>query len=479
MKRNIRHWKRKILHRQHKIKPRSQPAIVEPVPIAKFNFRKLFANLAIFAVLSLALQYAELSRLGQETLDRGYDYLIRANFKTAVLQGEEIAPVSPHLRVVLFEARSYQQSYTKGYWTPRDEVGLAVVNSLKRGARIVLVDFSFAGEAPVVMQGEQPLDGTRKYLEYLAEAAELARVNKAVILVPVVSSAPPKGYLELLSRYRDVFRPATFEALRDGHDGKVRRLRWFSYSGEYAPILSAGLLSSLILDQQDEALAVREAKSLLVGAQDQAKLLSPALAKALRPEEQKASSRLIYRLLPRAVVAREFGSGSDIAKGVVWLPQQIAAANLNEPDFKGKIVLIGSDYQDNGDFHQTAFGPLAGSYILANSLNMIFTGRLIEEAKGLNLGLLVLTGLLASVLYARFSSFWPNLFFFGFGSLSPWLSVWVFNRYGFFLDVWLPALGVGGYNLIVSNVNWQQVIGVQGLLSKWLRRRCHRGTILM
>ena len=423
----------------------------------------------VFIVLSLALQFAEMSRLGQETLDHGYDYLIRANFKKMVLQNEDLSPISPDLRLVLFETRDYKQSYTKGYWTPRDEVGLAVLNSLKRGAGVVLVDFSFAGEAPVVMHEARSFDGTEKFLDLLVEAAELARAKKAVILVPVISSSPPKGYLELLSRYRDVFRPANFVAMRDGHDGKVRRLSWFSYSGDYTPILSSSLLAALILSQKDEAAAVREAKGLLVGVQDRAKLLPPVLARAIKPEEQRASSRIIYRLLPRTVVAREFGSGPDLSRGVVWSPQQIASNNLAEPDFTGKIVLIGSDYQGNDDFYQTAFGPLAGSYILANGLNMILTERMIEEAKGLNLALLIITGLLASFLYARFPSYVPTALFFGLALVSPWLSAWAFNRYGFFLDVWLPALGIGGYNLIVDSVNWKLFIGRQGLLGKWLR----------
>jgi hypothetical protein len=441
--------KRPVKHRRLKPKPRPRP---EAARGGRFDFSKLVLHVAVFTILSLALQYAELSRLGQETMDQAYDYLVRENFKYAVLAGSDPQPVSPDLRLVFFEAGDYKQSYTKGYWTPRDEVGLAVLNSLKRGARIVLVDFSFTGEVPVVMEGTEPRDGTRKFLEFLGEAAELARANKAVILVPAVSSSPPQGYRELLDHYSDVFRLAAFEALRDGYDDHVRRLRWFSYSGDYAPVLSVGLYAALRLGQKDEAAAVREAKDLLVGAQDQAKLLLPALAKALRPERQKASSRLIYRLLPRALVTREFGSGPDLSKGVLWRPRQIASANVTEPDFKDKIVLIGSDYPENGDFHQTAFGPLPGLYILANSLNMVLTGHMIEEAKGLNWTLLILTGLLASVLYARFSPFFPTALFFGLALVSPWLSAWVFNRYGFVLDVWLPGLGVGGYQMFAKNV---------------------------
>ncbi|MDL2226638.1 CHASE2 domain-containing protein [Deltaproteobacteria bacterium OttesenSCG-928-M10] len=461
MRRNVIHWRPKP-------RVKNQQMLASKTD-GQLDLTKLLINMTVFAVLCLALQFAEMSRLGQETLDRGYDYLIRANFKKMVLQNGDPAPVSPDLRLVFFETRDYQQSYTKGYWTPRDEVALAVLNSLKRGARVILVDFSFAGETPVVMHGDQSLDGTKKFLELLAEAAELARDKKAAILVPVVSSSPPKGYIDILSRYRDVFRPASFVAMRDGHDGKVRRLSWFSYNNDYTPILSSSLLAALISGQKDEAAAVREAKGLLVGAQDQAKLLSPVLSRAIKPDKQKASSRIIYRLLPRAIVAREFGSGPDLSKGVVWLPQQIASNNLAEPDFTGKIVLIGSDYQENGDYHQTAFGPMAGSYILANGLNMTLTERMIEEAKGLNLTLLIVTGLLASFLYARFPSYVPTALFFGMALLSPWLSAWVFNRYGFFLDVWLPALGIGGYNLIADNVNWQLFIGRQGLLSKWLR----------
>jgi CHASE2 domain-containing sensor protein len=437
---------------------------------SRFNFSRFAFNAAAFAILCLALQYAELSRLGQETLDGAYDYLVRENYKKAVLAASDPSPMSPDLKLVFFETRDYKQSYTKGYWTPRDEVGLAILNSLKRGAKVILVDFSFAGEAPVVLAGEQPLDGTQKFLAFLSEAAELARVKKAVILAPVVSVPPPKGYLELLARYRDVFRPANFEALRDGHDSKVRRLRWFSYSGDYAPILSAALSATLILTQKDEVAAVREAKGFLVGDQEQAKLLSPALAKALKPEEQKMSSRIIYRLLPRTVVAREFGSGPDISRGVVWRPRQIASANPAEPDFTGKIVLIGSDYQENGDFYQTAFGPLAGSYILANGLNMLLTEGMIKEAKWLNLLLLIFTGLFASILYARFSSFGPTVLFFGIAVVSPWLSSWAFNRYGFFLDVWLPALGVGGYNIIAEKADWQLYVWPQRLIRKFFQR---------
>jgi CHASE2 domain-containing sensor protein len=467
------------------MKVRVKPRRPKPRPRLKtawgsrFNFTIFAVNLLVFFILSLVLQY---SRQGQEALDVAYDYLIRKNFQKAVLTDSEHNPVSPELKLVLFEDRDYKQSYTKGYWTPRDEVGLAILNSLKRGAKIVLVDFSFAGEAPMVMEGEQLFDGTKKFLASLTEAAELARAKKSVILVPAVSSPPPKGYLELLARYRDVFQLASFEALHDEHDGKVRRLSWFSCSGDDAPILSAALTAALLLDQEYEA-AMREAKAFLVGDQSQAKLLSPALANALRPEEQKSSSRLIYRLLPRTVVAREFGSGPDISKGIVWRPQQIASANLAEPDFNGKIVLIGSDYQENCDYHQTAFGPLAGSYILANGINMVLTGRMIEEAKAVNLALLIFTGLLTSVLYARFSPYGLTSLFFLVSLSSPWLSAWAFNRYGVFLDVWLPALGVSVCNTIVRIAvdtyntivriwaNRKLYFGQAGLVRLPLRRR--------
>jgi CHASE2 domain-containing sensor protein len=171
----------------------------------------------------------------------------------------------------------------------------------------------------------------------------------------------------------------------------------------------------------------------------------------------------------------DFGRGPcqvpDLERGRVWRPGQLISANSKELDFTGKIVIIGSDYEENGDYHKTPFGPMAGSYILANGLNMLLTGRMIEEAMRINLALMVLTGLLASFLYARFRPFGPTLFFFGVALVSPWLSAWAFNRYGFFVDVWLPALGVGGYCVLAEqNTKWRLYFGRGGLFRNLLRR---------
>jgi hypothetical protein len=337
----------------------------------------------------------------------------------------------------------------------------------------VLVDFNFTEKAPVVIKDQKIIDGDAKYLEYLASAAELARQQRTVILVPLLTTGPttPRDYLELLSRNRDVFRPANFEAFRDSHDRKVRRFRWFTYSSDYAPILSANLLSSLIFwFAERETAATKEARGLLVGAINHSEILPENLARALQPESHKASSRLIYRLIPREVVARKFGSGPDITKGVVWLPMQVSSPNLAEPDFNGKIVIIGSDFKDNGDHHETAFGPMAGSYILANSINMVLTGHLFAESRWLNRAFLLLFGLLAAFLYARFSAFGPTVFFFVVGLLSPWLSIWVFNRFGLFLDVWLPALGVGLFNILTERANWKLYLGREGLIRKLFKK---------
>jgi CHASE2 domain-containing sensor protein len=433
--------------------------------IKKTDPEKLFWNLVAFSLLCLGMQFAELTRPGQRAIDEGYDSLVVKNYEQAVVGGRDHRPISEDLRLVLFDERAYRTSYTRGYWTPREELGRAVLNTVKRGARAVLVDFNFTEKAPVVIKEQKMLDGDAKYLEYLASAAELARQQKTVILVPLMppGPTPPRDYLELLSRYRDVFRPANFEAFRDGHDRKVRRFRWFTYGGDYAPVLSANLLASLAWTFKDqEAAAAREAKGLLVGAVNHSEILPENLARALGPDSQKASSRLIYRLIPREVVTRKFGSGPDLTKGVVWLPGQVAGPNLAEPDFKDKIVLIGSDFKENGDYHETAFGQMAGSYILANSLNMVLTGHLFAESRWLNLAFLVLIGLLASFLYARFTVFGPTVFIFSMGLVSTWLNAWVFNHYGLFLDVWLPALGLSLYNILVGRTKFY--FGRQGLI---------------
>ena len=461
--------------------PRS-PVSARPGFWGGFDLKKLFLNLAAFAVLSVLLQFAEKSQLGQRTLDKGYDYLVRRNFVHAVLERGEAEPLSPDLSLVIFDPGLYQRSYTKGLWTPRDEVGLAVLNALRRGAKVVLIDFNFQGEAPVVWQDGRAIDGNQKFLEYLGQAAELARANQAVILVPAPNpkKAPP-GYLELLKRFGDVFPPADFEARRDKYDGQVRRLSWCGKSGDAAkcdirgdgPVLSAGLLSVLLIGQADKAAAVKEAQGLLDGEVDEPRLLPPALARAIKKGNQEVSSRLIFRYLPRGTIRElknEPHRRGDLDKGFIWWPGQLTGRN-QEPDFSGKIVLIGSDYADNGDIHQTTFGSLAGSYILANGLNMMLTGRMLKENKGLNWTLLVLTGLVASFSYTRFTIYGTTSFFAGVGLVSLWLSAWTFNRWGFVVDVWLPALGPAVYNAGATYVVWQFQHGTVAWLLTYFRRK--------
>ena len=231
--------------------------------------QNLILNIFIFVILVNGLEYIELTKPGQEAKDYGFDYLIKSNyvynFKNNYLKDQ----ISPDLQLVFLDENSYVNSYTKGYWTPRTDLGLTVLNSIKRGAKVVLIDFNFANEAPVTVYNDQIVDDSNKYIEYLQAAAELARQNKASILVPIIApgTRPPKGYFDLLTRYRDVFRPANFTALRDSQARLVRRFAWFEYGGDYAPVLSANLFSYLLLRYDASPGAQREAKAALVGAE--------------------------------------------------------------------------------------------------------------------------------------------------------------------------------------------------------------------
>ncbi|MDR2455075.1 MAG: CHASE2 domain-containing protein [Deltaproteobacteria bacterium] len=393
----------------------------------------------------------EKTRIGKEAIDLGFDFLVTDNYKYSVIKGQSKEPISPDFNLIFFDENTYVNSYTKGFWTPRELLGLTIVNAIKRNAKVVLVDFNFSGQSPVVVDNGQTIDDTSRYLAYLQTAAELARKNNASIVVPLPSGArSPKGYIEILSRYRDVFKAANFSGLRDSSSGLVRRFAWYSYNADYAPVLSANLLSYLLLRHDRDSAALKEAEAAVVGAESPASELSPELIDALRPENNSISTRIIFRILPREMVRRNYGTGPDLLRGVMWLPGQVNGPNMAEPDFGGKAVLIGSDYRDNGDYHDTAFGMMSGSFILANSVNTILTGSMAERPKLVNLALLIGIGLFACYAFAYIERFIPTTIFLAFAFLTPSLSAFFFNRYGIFLDVWIPVLAVNLVNFLVD-----------------------------
>lgn len=423
---------------------------------AWFNGKKLFWNFTVFLLFAGLLQFAEMSKWGQEALDAGFDYLARKNYEWAVLQNNDKEPVSPLFRFVLFDERTYRQSYTKGYWTPRDIVGQTLLRTVQRGASVVLVDFSFREDAPIVLEDGVAVDGSAQFIDYLKETAELCRQKKTVVILPVLQGDPAKNgqLLRILAQYPDVFRIASFKAERDSYDQHVRRFKWFEYSRDYSPILSANLMAlfSLEKDPQQEYRYQTEAKAYLVGATPDTALLQPQLAASLQQTRRKISSRMIFRILSRAVVSREYKQGSNALRGIVWSPAQIINANAKNPDLTGKVVLIGSDFQENGDYHSTVFGDISGSYLLANTVNMVLTGKIPQENIVINLAVMLLIGFIFCFLYASFKPGVVNSVMIVLSIFAPAICSIAFNKFGLFIDVWIPLVGVGLFNTIVFRI---------------------------
>ena len=439
-------------------------------------------NLAAFMIVIGLMWLIAASKGGQEALNLGLDKLVKADYKAAVLEGQDPRPVSERLRLVIFDRHSYDASYTKGLWTPRDELGHCILSLIKAGAEVVMVDFSFDTEAPVVLVGDQPRDGDASYLSSLREAAELARLNEARIIVPHPGRIKKTGhqYLEVIESYPDVFIPANFQAWQSP-DQRIRRFSWLGYDLNSCPVLAANLTAFLAAEFKSEKTkpALREAKRLVTGLPTETNLLPSELRQALAPNRQDQSSRLIFRLLPREIVAGQWADDleamkkegrafSDPLKGVVWRPEQLK--NSAPPSFAGKIVLIGSDYAGNGDYHQSAFGEIAGSYLLANSVNQLLTNKLSYELKWLNTVFLLVIGLAGCLIYAALPLGPASLIFFVSPFAAAFISKWIFIHYGVFFDVWLPFIGVGLCNTIVSWRNWRTYWGGSGLLQKFLKR---------
>jgi hypothetical protein len=429
---------------------------------ALLNRRLFLRNLVIFLLIGIALQFAELSLPGRKALDAGFDYLAKDNYRWAVLEGHDKVPVSTKLRLVLFDADAYTRSYTKGYWTPRDTVGLTLLNCIKLGASAVLVDFSFAGNPPLVLQDGAIIDGQAGYLRFLEAAALAAEERHALIYVPFPDPAQntDPAYRLLLDKYRHVVRQANFNASRDGYDQVVRRFMWFDRAPDGALVLSAHLLAVLEagVDGKLAALKAAEAKTRLEGKETGTSLVSADLAEALRPENRELSSRILYRILPRHLARKVFESGDARLGDVLWRPDTINLTTGNKPDFSGKIVLIGSDYAPNGDFHRSAFGSLAGSYLLANSLNMLLENRMSRESRAGNLLFMVAVGFAFSFLYAAVPAFWMAALLSVFCFAVPLLSSMLFNVFGIFFDVWLPVVGIGLYNAVTGLADWKRNI---------------------
>ncbi len=252
-----------------------------------------------------------------------------------------------------------------------------------------------------------------------------------------------------------------FKAERDSYDHHVRRFAWFEYNRDYAPVLSANLMASLCRqkDPQQSTRVQAEAKTYLVGETSATNLLPAPLAESLRQTRHNVSSRIFFRLLPRAVVAREFKGGDNALRGIVWNPAQVIDDRSAAPDFAGKVVPIGSDFEENGDYHDTAFGPVAGSYLLANSVNMVLAGNIPRENICLDILAMCCIGFLFCFLYACFRPVIVNCTIFAVSFLAPFIISVVFNRYGLVVDVWIPLLGIGIYNTIIDLICDKNIIG--------------------
>jgi CHASE2 domain-containing sensor protein len=110
------------------------------------------------------------------------------------------------------------------------------------------------------------------------------------------------------------------------------------------------------------------------------------------------AERVIYRIAP----VEHAGQKTQLS---VSSAQALLAREERRLDTDGRIVLIGSTYAENGDFHRTPIAnQMSGVYILANAIDTLAThGQFKPPPLWVSILVLFASTLLLHVVFAAFS----------------------------------------------------------------------------
>lgn len=399
-------------------------------------------NLILMALISACLFHPDSFGFASQALNYSYDSLTHENYRWAVLEGNESAPLADSIRLVLFDSRTYNSSYTSGFWTPRGLAGETLLGVLRRGARTVIFDFSFRRRAPVVLRDGVPYDDDLAFIASFRQAAQEARDAGALILLPETEWPEIR---DIVREFPGAVRFACFGAYRTGDDGTVRKARWHDPEhGTLSAALEAYVHQNFPPESREEAR--QEIFRLLDGNLQTPRLLPPEKAALLAGDSQSAS-RIVFRLLPREAVRAVDPEAKVRSRGTVFHPSQLKGTSLR-PDLTGKIVLMGTDNSEIGDMHRTVFGEISGVYILANIVNMTERDLFCRQDLILDLALVAAVILSFSLIFAYLPAVLTLICTLLFTFISPMISQAVYNHTFFFCDIWLAVVLVGGLNSV-------------------------------
>ncbi|QTA89375.1 CHASE2 domain-containing protein [Desulfonema magnum] len=433
--------------------------------------RRFILNIFWGIVVSVLINFvAPHTDMGHTVLNELYDYLVIKDFRQAAEKGD--FPISDRIRMVTFDRDTYRASHTRGLWTPRDLAGESILKSLELGARGVVADIALNIPAPVFRKSDKK-DENEEFLELLKDAAEYARYesNGAVIILArgdrdTRMNDEEKKYCDdfdkLIDTYKDVIKTGSPGAFEHVSDYQTRLFRFYERTKQNEIFFSIQILAvTYLLTSRDEGnQLIKDKKKEILKGNENITMNIPG-RKTIQILDQTdlsreyLSARYIFRVAPRAVLS-DHGIEDDpfIKYPQLKLSPEALLDEEGKP-YRDKVVLIGSENPEIGDIHLTPPGRMNGIFLVANGINLFLEGLQIHE---LSVGIKILVEVVCILVSAVFFVWChPTVAFFILAGIF-WLinssySLVLFSRYGLFVDVWFPIIGIGVSRIIADTDN--------------------------
>jgi CHASE2 domain-containing sensor protein len=439
-------------------------------------------------LIAVVIHYIPYTGFGQTMVNAAYDYLVAEDFAQAVKKSDVTgtAPVSDMIRIVDFDRETYDATPSRGFWTPRELLGRCILRSLELGAKVVLVDFALARGVPEYLFEKQPVNENSSFLKLMQQAAQVARKNRAVIVVPWTEDQKSgddfiRDLNILVEKNKDVFKRGIATAFFSPVDYAVRHFGMYEQVRTKDQVLfPLHVLAAVYLWHGPEAgekrlqdakdLALKGSRMIVIPGPGGGK--GPHFIRLYDNQSQEASiaARYLFRVAPREVTKEFVHNGQDPLVKYPDLRLTVAALLEKKPEqgrdpiYRGKAVIIGSTNPDMGDMYPTPIGRMPGLFLVVNGLNLILEGLQIQELSLLSTIVLeAATILLAALFFLHWSSgvaaaVSAALIYIAFTRIG----VALFSHYGIFLKFWLPIVGIGLHRVIADS---------KELIKKWRTRK--------
>jgi hypothetical protein len=418
-------------------------------------------NMCWGIAIAIILQFSYNTGIGQDMINIAHDFLVEADYRQNVLKGTGQNMISNDLRMIVFDKETYETNDFPGkcYWTPREFLGKTIIRSIEMGATVVAIDFSLEKPVPFTCMNGKCVDENSIYLTLLQQAAEMARKNNSVIIIPQISHKQneniyAKAYRSLIEKNSDVLIQGIPKIYCNSNDLMVRHFNFFFQpSKKHEPIISVPVLATVHHWYNNNKEKADTIIQQLTSEIKDNKKITPVNSPSNQEQniqlfyqqsnKECLAARYKYRILPEQIIHNRFGGGNK--PSIVINPSILLDKYIDRQRIQDKIVIIGADYSNFGDVHRTPVGNIAGVYLIANAMNMLLMSDQIKEFHFVfKFSILLVWIIIASLLYTHLPKNWsfPILILLLLSINTP-VSVWLFSKWGVFMDFWLPISIMG------------------------------------